>query len=92
MEVEAHPLKETSYMSSPLISDNFQTLLTPEKVKERLKILKYDGDPDLHPIRTHENQFLVRSLYKLSVKINEDVSMNCDTYSSTIYKKKRYRQ
>lgn len=74
MEVETHSLNETNYVSSSFNSDNFQTLLTPEKVKERLKVLKYDGDPDLHPIRTHENQFLVRSLYKLSTKINEDVS------------------
>lgn len=46
--------------------------LTPEKVRSRIKTLKYDGDPDLLPIRTDECAFLVRSLYQFASKINEN--------------------
>ncbi|KAL3268108.1 hypothetical protein HHI36_007235 [Cryptolaemus montrouzieri] len=45
--------------------------LTPSKVKERIKRIKYEGDPDLQPIMTTENTFLVRVLYQLAVIINE---------------------
>lgn len=48
--------------------------LTPERVRRRLKQIKYDGDPDLHPIRSDECAFLVRALYQFAVKVNEQVS------------------
>ncbi|XP_038059464.1 sphingomyelin phosphodiesterase 4-like isoform X2 [Patiria miniata] len=33
--------------------------------------ITYQGDPDLQPIRSYENAFLVRRLYKLSTSIND---------------------
>lgn len=57
-------------------TDDFR-FLTPEKVKERIKHLKYEGDPDLLPVGSHESQFLVTLFYRLSTKINEEVSFNC---------------
>lgn len=42
--------------------------------KERRKCIKYEGDPDLQPIKTTENAFLVRVLYQVSSKLNEMVS------------------
>ncbi|KAL1494759.1 hypothetical protein ABEB36_010305 [Hypothenemus hampei] len=52
--------------------------LTPEKVRSRLKKIKYDGDPDLLPIRGDESTFLVRILYQLATKLNEN-------FGSTFY-------
>ncbi|KAG5872702.1 hypothetical protein JTB14_008796 [Gonioctena quinquepunctata] len=52
------------------MSDDFK-FLSPERVRNRIKNIKYDGDPDLHPIRTTENTFLVRTLYQIALKINE---------------------
>lgn len=46
--------------------------LTPEKVRSRVKTIKYEGDPDLIPIRSDENKFLVRTLYQISLQINEN--------------------
>lgn len=51
-------------------------LLTPERVRERLKHMKYEGDPDLMPITSYENGFLVTFLYHIASKINEKVSEN----------------
>lgn len=48
-------------------------LLTPERVRERVKHMKYEGNPDLMPITSFENGFLVTFLYDLSRKINEKV-------------------
>ncbi|CAG9860561.1 unnamed protein product [Phyllotreta striolata] len=45
--------------------------LTPERVRARIKNIRYEGDPDLHPIQSHENTFLVRTLYQIALKINE---------------------
>lgn len=50
--------------------------MTPEKVRQRIKNIKYDGDPDLHPIRTSENKFFIRTLYQISTKLNEKVNQN----------------
>lgn len=47
--------------------------LTPERVRERIKHIRYDGDPDLHPVRSTEFALLVRILYELAVFINEKV-------------------
>lgn len=33
--------------------------------------IQYSGDPDLQPVRTYESVFLVRTLHKLSVTLNE---------------------
>lgn len=54
------------------VSDDFR-LLTPERVRQRLKHMKYEGDPDLMPVTTYENGFLVTFLYHMSSKINEKV-------------------
>lgn len=55
------------------MSNDFR-FLTPERVRNRIKNIKYEGDPDLHPIRSTENAFLVRTLYQISLKINELVN------------------
>ncbi|KAK4875253.1 hypothetical protein RN001_011675 [Aquatica leii] len=47
-------------------------LLTPQRVRERIKKIKYEGDPDLQPIQSFEVRVLVRLLYQLSSKINND--------------------
>lgn len=54
------------------IANDFR-FLTPAKVRERVKHIKYEGDPDLHPVRSTEVTFLVRMLYQLAVHINEKV-------------------
>lgn len=59
--------------SGPEIANDFR-FLTPAKVRERVKKIKYDGDPDLHPIRSNEVTFLVRMFYQLAIYINEKVS------------------
>lgn len=58
------------------MSNDFK-FLTPERVRSRIKNIKYEGDPDLHPIRSTENAFLVRTLYQIALKINESVSTYC---------------
>ena len=42
--------------------------------KERRKCIKYEGDPDLQPIKSTENAFLVRLLHQITSKLNEMVS------------------
>lgn len=60
-----------------LMQDNsYATILTPTKVKERLKNMKYEGDPDLIPIRSYEIAFLVRLLYVFACNINQQVFFN----------------
>lgn len=71
-EREQEPLYATQSTSFDMTND-FK-FLTPEKVRNRIRNIKYEGDPDLHPIRSNENVFLVRTLYQLSQKINEIVS------------------
>lgn len=60
-----------------IMQDNsYATILTPTKVKERLKNMKYEGDPDLIPIRSYEIAFLVRLLYVFACNINQQVFFN----------------
>ncbi|EFA10294.2 Sphingomyelin phosphodiesterase 4-like Protein [Tribolium castaneum] len=67
------------------ISNDFK-FLTPERVRERMKKIKYEGDPDLHPIRTMEIAFLVRMLYQLSLQINENFRQKfCQLYYDQTY-------
>lgn len=47
--------------------------LSPKGVWMRRKKVKYQGDPDLYPIRSDENAFLVRMLYNIAQKINSTV-------------------
>jgi hypothetical protein len=49
-------------------------LLASRDWKERRKCIKYEGDPDLQPIKTTENAFLVRLLHQITSKLNEMVS------------------
>ena len=49
-------------------------LLASRDWKERRKRIKYEGDPDLQPIKSTENAFLVRLLYQITSKLNEMVS------------------
>ncbi|CAH0555499.1 unnamed protein product [Brassicogethes aeneus] len=65
--------------SGPIEFTNDFKFLTPEKVRNRIKNIKYDGDPDLLPIRSDENTFLVRTLYQLALKINQQ-------YGSLLYR------
>jgi len=63
------------------LTNDINTLLTPQRVRERVKSIKYEGNPDLHPIRSDEVKVLVRLLYQLSLKINEDFGPQiCDLY------------
>jgi hypothetical protein len=49
-------------------------LLASRDWKERRKCIKYEGDPDLQPIKSTENAFLVRLLCDITSKLNEMVS------------------
>lgn len=49
-------------------------LLASRDWKERRKCIKYEGDPDLQPIKSTENAFLVRLLHQITSKLNEMVS------------------
>jgi hypothetical protein len=49
-------------------------LLASRDWKERRKCIKYEGDPDLQPIKSNENAFLVRLLHQIASKVNEMVS------------------
>ena len=49
-------------------------LLAARDWKERRKHIKYEGDPDLQPIKSTENAFLVRLLHQIASKLNEMVS------------------
>jgi len=49
-------------------------LLASRDWKEQRKCIKYEGDPDLQPIKSTENAFLVRLLHQVSSKLNEMVS------------------
>ncbi|XP_044271314.1 sphingomyelin phosphodiesterase 4 [Tribolium madens] len=75
----------TSASSGLEISSDFK-FLTPERVRERMKKIKYEGDPDLHPIRTTEISFLVRMLYQLSLQINSNFRQKfCQLYYEQSY-------
>nr|XP_022912671.1 sphingomyelin phosphodiesterase 4 [Onthophagus taurus] len=58
----------------PIIEDenNFPKLLTPEKVRERIYKMKFEGDPDLQAIRSDEVTLLVKMFYDCASKINEN--------------------
>lgn len=72
---------------------NDLTFLTPSKVKERVKKIKYEGDPDLMPIMSTENTFLVRVLYQLALKINEQFGLHFSRlYSLPTFKGRLTRQ
>ncbi|KAK9709081.1 Mitochondrial-associated sphingomyelin phosphodiesterase [Popillia japonica] len=64
---------ETSFTNQHTnITDNsLDSLLTPKRVMERKKTITYEGDPDLHPIRSNEFKLLVRMFYHWASKLNE---------------------
>lgn len=68
-------IKSSSFNSnmSPNMSKSALDI-SPMSSKLRTKTIKYEGDPDLHPIRSYECAFLVRALYQLAQKINIKVS------------------
>lgn len=68
-------LNNLSFNDSSL-KEGFNLERTPNGCRIRLRNIKYEGDPDLHPIRSYENAFLVRTLYYLAQKINTIVSNN----------------
>ena len=43
--------------------------------------LKYEGDPDLQPIRSYECVFLARFFYQLCAYLNKTVSVMLKTLS-----------
>lgn len=47
---------------------------TPSEVRKRVMNMKYEGDPDLYPVRSYESTVLVRMLYDISLNINKRVS------------------
>ncbi|XP_023023938.2 sphingomyelin phosphodiesterase 4 isoform X1 [Leptinotarsa decemlineata] len=70
-EVSEEPTSPSACTTNTFdMSDNYK-FLTPKMVRTRIKNLKYDGNPDLHPIRSTENAFLVRTLYQIASKVNE---------------------
>lgn len=44
--------------------------LTPSDMNRSLHEIKYQGDPDLHPVRSYESTFLVRLLYQAATWVN----------------------
>ncbi|XP_046680613.1 sphingomyelin phosphodiesterase 4 isoform X2 [Homalodisca vitripennis] len=48
--------------------------MSPTLMRRGLQDLKYEGDPDLQPIRSYESAFLVRFLYHLCAWINYNYS------------------
>jgi hypothetical protein len=76
----------TSSGSSGLEIANDFKFLTPARVRERMKKIKYEGDPDLYPIRSTEITFLVRMFYQLSLQINENFRQKfCGLYYEPSY-------
>uniref|UniRef100_A0A6P7GG23 Sphingomyelin phosphodiesterase 4 n=1 Tax=Diabrotica virgifera virgifera TaxID=50390 RepID=A0A6P7GG23_DIAVI len=67
-EREYEPLNITPVTMN---TSNDYKFLTPERIRARVKNIKYEGDPDLRPIQSYENAFLVRTLYQISQKLNE---------------------
>lgn len=68
-EIQERDSEPSSYVSSAMNTSS--DFLTPEKIRARIKNIRYEGDPDLCPIQSTENAFLVRTLYQISLKINE---------------------
>lgn len=48
--------------------------MSPSHMKKNENELKYEGDPDLQPICSFENAFLVRFFYYICSWINYNVS------------------
>ncbi|KAK5644338.1 hypothetical protein RI129_005638 [Pyrocoelia pectoralis] len=62
------PFDPTTSLKSP--DNDYCNITNPRQLSERIKKIKYEGDPDLRPIQSHEVKVLVRMLYQLSVKLN----------------------
>ncbi|KAF5304167.1 hypothetical protein FQR65_LT08061 [Abscondita terminalis] len=75
----------SSPRSRKSLESDINEMLTPRRVRERVKKIKYEGDPDLRPIQSYEIKILVRLLYQLSSKINSDFGIQLQTayYSNT---------
>lgn len=67
-------------------STSVSPLLASRDWKERRKCIKYEGDPDLQPIKSTENAFLVRLLHQITSKLNEMVCMNIPVIKLTLPK------
>jgi hypothetical protein len=61
--------------SQSQVHTSISPLLASRDWKERRKHIKYEGDPDLQPIKSTENAFLVRLLHQVTSKLNEMVSV-----------------
>ncbi|KDR21935.1 Sphingomyelin phosphodiesterase 4 [Zootermopsis nevadensis] len=76
--------ENTSMEASPfrsLGSTSVSPLLASRDWKERRKCIKYEGDPDLQPIKSTENAFLVRLLHQITSKLNEMYTLEmCHLY------------
>jgi len=66
-------------------SASISPLLASRDWKERRKHIKYEGDPDLQPIKSTENAFLVRFLHQITSKVNEMVSDSFHIFFSKEY-------
>ncbi|XP_077299707.1 sphingomyelin phosphodiesterase 4 [Arctopsyche grandis] len=55
----------------PVHNFNYNVLMSPKQAKDRINQIKYMGDPDLQPVKSFENAFLVRVLHQISSKMNE---------------------
>lgn len=51
------------------------TAINPKDWQKRAKLIRYESNPDLEPIRSTEITFLVRLLHQVSTRINEKVSL-----------------
>lgn len=66
------------------------TLLNPRDWQKRTKLIKYEANPDLEPIRSTEVTFLVRFFHQVSLRINEMVRLRkMQSKLSTRSKKKK---
>ncbi|XP_069703883.1 sphingomyelin phosphodiesterase 4 isoform X2 [Periplaneta americana] len=71
---------ETSFSRSQASTPK-SALLASREWRERRKHIKYEGDPDLQPIRSTENAFLVRLLHQITSKLNEMYTLEmCHLY------------
>ncbi|KAB0794693.1 hypothetical protein PPYR_11532 [Photinus pyralis] len=68
-QITEYVTPQTSFDTVPLKSGE-GPLSNPRQLMARIKKIKYEGDPDLRPIQSHEVKALVRMLYRLSVKVN----------------------
>ncbi|XP_077986660.1 sphingomyelin phosphodiesterase 4-like [Glandiceps talaboti] len=74
----------TNSCSQPDMMDGTLTPLGRYQLMNGLRKfdIMYQGDPDLQPIRSHENPELVRLLYRLSSNINKHVGDKIDEWCS----------